>query len=441
MRVTKISRLFVLFISSFILDLAGIAQQMSEKSGPNKKAGSQTIFQTRPMPDTFIHNLLGKYPQFFDSVVLEKEKLGIQIIYTRIDRSKKGKPQFTDHFYGNDSSRYFYPASTVKLPVAILALQKLNELKIPGLNRNTTMITGAEGGRQTTVINDPSAPDGRPTIAHYIKKILLVSDNDAFNRLYEFLGQEYINNTLHGMGYTNAQIIHRLEISLPEEENRYTNPVRFLDSARGVVYEKAAERSRLVYALRNTKMGKGFYRGGQLINEPFDFSIKNRLTLEELHSIVRSIIFPGAVPEKMRFNLTEDDYVFLRKYMSMMPYESRSPVYDTTGYWDTYVKFLYYGSEKGQAEKSTRIFNKPGDAYGFMIDAAYIADFDNNIEFFLSAVIHCNSDGIFNDDKYEYKTTGLPFMKNLGRVIYEYERTRVRKYQPVLSSFIFDYSH
>src|SRR5690606_5317641 len=114
----------------------------------------------------------------------------------------------------------------------------------------------------------------------------------------------------------NAQIIHRLEISLTEEENRYTNPVRFLDSAGDIVYEKAAERSRLVYALRNTKMGKGFYRGRQLINEPFDFSIKNRLTLEELHSIVRSIIFPGAVPEKMRFNLTEDDYVFLRKYMS-----------------------------------------------------------------------------------------------------------------------------
>ena len=47
---------------------------------------------------------------------------------------------------------------------------------------------------------------GRPTIAHYIKKILLVSDNDAFNRLYEFLGQQYINTTLHQMGYTEVQI-------------------------------------------------------------------------------------------------------------------------------------------------------------------------------------------------------------------------------------------
>ena len=76
------------------------------------------------------------------------------------------------------------------------------------------MITEADEDGQTAVYNDPTSADGRPTIAHYIKKILLVSDNDAFNRLYEFLGQEYINNTLHKMGYEDVQIIHRLEISL-----------------------------------------------------------------------------------------------------------------------------------------------------------------------------------------------------------------------------------
>ncbi len=54
------------------------------------------------------------------------------------------------------------------------------------------MITEAEDENQTRVYNDPTTEDGRPTVAHYIKKILLVSDNDAFNRLYEFLGQEYI---------------------------------------------------------------------------------------------------------------------------------------------------------------------------------------------------------------------------------------------------------
>ena len=52
---------------------------------------------------------------------------------------------------------YFYPASTVKLPVAILALQKLNELKITGLDKRSMMITEADHSGQTEVYNDPSA--------------------------------------------------------------------------------------------------------------------------------------------------------------------------------------------------------------------------------------------------------------------------------------------
>lgn len=402
-----------------------------------------TFLQTQNnLPDTFLNNLLSKYPHFFSPIFSKKEEMRIQIIYTQIDRGKKlkDKLKFTDHTFHLDANNYFYPASTVKLPIAILALQKLNELKIQGLDKNSTMITGEDGDGQTEVSNDPSASDGRPSIAHYIKKILLVSDNDAFNRLYEFLGQEYINNSLHKMGYANVQIIHRLSISLTEEQNRHTNPVTFIDSNAKILYAKAAERSKLVYASRNTKLGKGFMKGDIQVNEPFDFSKKNLLPLQDLHSIVRSILFPEAVPKEQQFNLTKEDYDFLRRYMSMIPGESKNPDYPVSDYWDSYVKFLFYGSEKGKAEPNIRIFNKVGDAYGFLIDAAYFVDYKNNIEFQLSAIIHCNSDGIFNDDKYDYDSLGFPFMKNLGRVIYEYELKRQRKRTPDLSIFQLRYT-
>jgi len=313
------------------------------------------------------------------------------------------------------------------------------------------MITEAGYSGQTEVYNDPSTPDGRPTIEHYIKKLLLVSDNDAFNRLYEFLGQEYINNTLHRMGYKEVQIVHRLDISLTEDENRHANQVRFFaapsaslrrpkDTTGKLVYERPLQQSKLVYAERNTKMGKGFYRRGELVNEPFDFSKKNRMSLETLHSIVRSVMFPESVSKKQRFKLTKNDYEFLRKYMSMTPLESKFPYYDNENYWDNYVKFLFYGAEKNTSKDGIRIFNKVGDAYGFLIDAAYILDYKNNIEFMLSAVIHCNSDQIFNDDKYDYETVGKPFMKNLGQVIHDYELTRTRKVIPDLNSFRFNYT-
>jgi len=126
--------------------------------------------------------------------------------------------------------------------------------------------------------------------------------------------------------------------------------------------------------------------------------------------------------------------------MSMYPAESKFPCYDSAYYYDNYVKFLLYGAEPGKPEEGLRIFNKVGDAYGFLTDAAYIVDFRNKVEFMLTATIYCNSDGIFNDDKYDYDTIGFPFLKNLGRVIYRYELKRQRANAPDLSSFRFNYS-
>jgi len=196
------------------------------------------------------------------------------------------------------------------------------------------------------------------------------------------------------------------------------------------------QHSRMTYQPRNTKMGKGFYRKGQLVQEPFDFSSKNRLTLSDLHAMLQAVIFPQAINAQQRFDLTENDYRFLYRYMSMKPTESDFPAYQKE---DAYVKFLLYGGKGMMNEKGIRIFNKPGDAYGFLTDVAYIVDLKNKVEFFLSASIHCNEDGIYNDDHYDYETIGFPFMKNLGRLFYDYERSRKKKYLPDLSAFRINY--
>ncbi|MBI1780656.1 MAG: serine hydrolase [Sphingobacteriales bacterium] len=389
--------------------------------------------------DPFLKNLLSKYPQYFDLLLKNADSLNVQIIYTQINRDKNNIPSLTDYYFNVNSNKYFYPASTVKMPVALLALEKLNDLKVEGLSRQSTMITESAYSGQTSVYNDPTSKDGRPTIEQYIKKIFLVSDNDAYNRLYEFLGQEYINDKLHEKGYKDVQLLHRLQLPLSEEENRHTNPVKFYDTTGKLIYEKPALFNQQQYELRNTKLGKGYMSGDKLINEPFDFSKRNRFSLGDLHNILRSIIFPQTVAADKRFNLTEEDYRFLRKYMSLFPGEADYPQYPEFGEWDAYCKFVLYGSEKGNLPKHIRIFNKVGDAYGFLLDIAYVVDFEKKVEFFLSTVIYCNSDGIFNDDKYDYDEVGYPFMKHLGQVIYDYELQRPKVYLPDLSDFQMDY--
>lgn len=388
----------------------------------------------RPRTDSLLSGLLARYPQYFDSLLQNNTQWQIKIIYTQIDRNEKNEPQLTHTYYNIDPDQYFYPASTVKMPAAALALQKLNELNIAGLDKYSTMITDAEAPGQTGVYNDPSAPDGRPSVAHYINKIFLVSDNDAYNRLYEFLGQEYLNNSLHKMGYDSVQLLHRLQLSLSEEANRTTNPIRFFDTAGRLLYAQPGRQSKLQFQSRNTLLGKGYINGGRVFNSPFDFSKKNRFSLPDLHTVLQSLIFPETVPEKKRFALTADDFRFLYRSMAMLPRESDIPPY-TTGYADGYVKFLLFGGGGQIANPALRIFNKVGDAYGFLQDVAYVADFEKGIEFMLSASIYCNSDGIFNDDKYDYETVGFPFLRHLGQVVYEYETKRPRKHIPDLSKF------
>ncbi len=391
-----------------------------------------------PRTDTLLAGLLQRHAPYLDSLLRQNEKWRIQIIYTQIDRKADNQPVLTHHYYGVDPAAYFYPASTVKMPAAILALQRLNELNKPGLHKYTTLVHEAGGRALPGSYNDPGTADGRPTVAHYIKKIFLVSDNDAYNRLYEFLGQEYLNQTLHRMGYDSVQLLHRLEVALTEEQNRYTNAVRFIDSAGNTLCTQPAVHSQLPWQGRQQKMGTGYLRNGQVVKEPFDFSAKNRFPLPDLHSILQSVVFPESVAAKQRFKLTSDDYRFLYQYMSMLPRESRFPSYDGQ-YPDGYVKFLLFGGGGAITDTALRIFNKVGDAYGFLTDVAYVADFANGIEFMLSATIYCNSDGIFNDDKYDYDSVGFPFLKKLGEVIYAHEAKRKKQHPPDFSRFRVNY--
>ncbi|HMQ50208.1 MAG TPA: serine hydrolase [Saprospiraceae bacterium] len=388
-------------------------------------------------------NLLEKLIHFssdslLQAVIAQPETYQLQVIYTQIDRDENQVPAFRSFYLGVDSNLYFYPASTVKFPAAVLALEKLNELSIIGLDKSTPMRTGQGRSPQTSVSKDSSAANGLPSIEHYIKKIFLVSDNDAFNRLYEFLGQAWLNRRLYEKGYQQSRIIHRLSVSgFDLEGNRYTNPVGFYTED-SLLYHQAQAYSAYYPDLNLKKevRGKGYINSeDQLVQAPFDFRHKNFVSLQDLHDMLRAVMFPESIPSEARFRLRESDYQFLWKYMSMLPRESDYPAYPELADWDSYVKFFLFGDSKNAMPEHIRIFNKVGDAYGFLTDVAYVVDFENGVEFLLAANIHVNADGVFNDNQYEYDTIGFPVLARIGRLMYDYELKRARLVKPDLSRF------
>jgi hypothetical protein len=389
--------------------------------------------------DHLLEQLMKGRPEF--SHVLEnRDSLEIQIIYTQIDRDEQNQPRFRSFYFNADSSRYFYPASTIKLPMVLLALEKINRLSQPRLTEHSTMLHDSVYRGQQSARTDTTSATGLPSIDHYTKKILVVSDNDASNRLYEFVGQQEVNKSLNERGYT-SRMVHRLERPLTPDENRHTEAVRFFDEHGALVYRQPMlVNPDSLHPLIRAQKGRGFLRNGQVVNEPLDFTYKNYYPLNVQQRLLRAIIFPDAVAEQQRFQLTDAQRKSVLQYMSQLPRETAYPAYhrDTTLY-DAYCKFLMYGEEREPIPANIRIFNKVGDAYGYLIDNAYIVDFENDVEFFLSAVIYCNSDGILNDGRYDYETTGFPFLRDLGRVVYEYDRNRPRTRKPDLTEFRLTY--
>jgi hypothetical protein len=397
--------------------------------------------------DTLVQGLMQSQPEKFDSILKNADHMGVQIIYTQINRDAKNQPVLKQHTYRLNNQEYFYPASLVKLPAIALSLEKLNRLRklgYPKLNKDTRLEIDSSFRCQKSVKADTSSANKYPSIGHYAKKMLLVSDNDAYSHIYEFLGQEYINTSLWNKGYTTARVIHRFAPRCDTTASRHTNPFNFYDENGELIYRQPDKIGpvQLKNPLDNVKRGTYLKdKHGKILNEPKDFSFSNNLCLQDINDILISLIFPKAVSEKKRFDLTEEDYAFMQKYMSMYPKESKHPIYlQRKGYNDSYKKYLIYGTTADTIFNSNlRIFNIVGLSYGYAVDCAYIVDFENKVEFFLCAVIYTNKDNLMNG-KYQYKTVGMPFMTNLGNLIYAYEKQRTRARLPDLKNFIFDYT-
>lgn len=365
-------------------------------------------------------------------------KYEVQLIYTQINRDAQNRPTFIRHTYHLNAQQYFNPASLVKLPVAALALEKLNTINKAGVTRRTIMATGTAYRCQIPVRFAAPTDSGQvATVGNYIKRMLLVSDNLAYNRLYEFLGQRPLNSRLAQLGYSTARITRRFA-PCDTAANRYTNPISFHTPQGDTLYKEPAKVNPQPYTnpLGRILKGRAHQAGGQIIPEPYDFTTANYLSLTDITSLLQSVLFPESLPESQRLHLTSNDYAFLRRYLHATPHESGFRPYAPLRYFDAYKKYLYYGrSPKARHLSALRIYNVVGMSHGYLADVAYFADSLHRSEFMLSAILYVNQDAIINDGAYEYESIGLPFLAQLGQSIKQYEAQRPRHQEPSLTEF------
>ncbi|MDR2564090.1 MAG: serine hydrolase [Prevotellaceae bacterium] len=383
----------------------------------------------------------------FDSILAHPDLYEVQIAYTEINRNGKNEPKFKEYHYRVNNDSYFYPSMAVALPAAVLTIEKINNIarEYEDLKRDSYVRIDTAYRTQTHVFSDKTSESGKASYSHYIKKMLLIRDKDAYNRAYEFLGQRYFNERMHKLGYRDSWFLHRLNGDETQESARHTNPVIFFRDDqkayyRDVIYMKLwpiiipftpiysqpADYNVLDYYTGRPKILKGNVEiNKRLINSPMDFTYKNRMPINEIHNFLQSIMFPQT--QKIKLNLTDEDYSFLYECMSMCPKNSKYPQYDQDEFPDNHSKYL--------AEETIpdyiKIYNNSGQGFGYMLENAYYTDTRNKVEFLLTVIIRCNKTEIFADRYYEYETVGRKFINDLGKTIYNRELSRSRKNLPI----------
>ncbi|WP_431156894.1 serine hydrolase [Winogradskyella poriferorum] len=351
------------------------------------------IFSCESQIENPIEKALQSNNEKIKKVVENIEQHEIQILFSEVIKDED-QISFLDFSYQVVDSNYFYPASTVKFPIALLALEKLGQTK--GLNIDTPF--RVEGDSLTTSFREE------------INKLFAVSDNLAYTRLFEYLGKDYINDHLESLGIT-SRISHRF--SVPNPYDLETKPIHFFNEDSAIYTTKSYVSKNLKpLELNRIKKGEGYIENDSLISHPMDFSLKNYLPLSSLHNMMKQFVFPEAFGQDKQFDLSETHKEFFLNAMRNLPFEVG---YDRTEYYDSYVKFLIFGDTKAPIPDSVKIYNKVGYAFGYLTDCAYIVNEKTNKEYIITATIHVNENKIFNDDNYEYESIGIPFLAELGR--------------------------
>lgn len=322
-----------------------------------------------------------------------------------------------------DAQQYFYPASAIKLCGAIAALLQLNEHNrahgtAHGLLTQFTVETAFAG--DVRLDTDASNVDGgRLTLGHTLRKMLLVSDNAAYNHCYELCGQDGLNRTMWEAGFPSTRLWHRLSESRTPEENRRTRPLSLRTGDVATAWPARDCGLELKNDLwHDLDVGTGYVQGGKVVTTPMSFAAKNAILLQDLQDVLVEVVRPELDTGKRGFpGLTLRQRAFLVQALGELPRESPNPRYDPAKVADHVCKFVLRGVRKVIPAEHLRVYDKIGRAYGFSIENAYLEDTRTGRGFFLAIVLYTNPDGVLNDDQYGYEELADPFLDGVGEVV------------------------
>ena len=357
--------------------------------------------------------LVLKSDPYLKEIIKDKEDYEIQVMLTKVNHDNT-KIDFQNYQYQHDENQYFYPASTIKLPIVVLTLKKINELRSKGSDitlKSKIILNNVDN------YSNFKLKDSITSFQNLIADIFLVSDNSASNILIDFIGYNYFNDEMQNAGFDRTYLNHKFN---PDPYVDSTWQISDLDNN---MISSINDNQKIIKADDKTNgldKGESRYFNGEILDESLNFSEKNRFSITDMHNLIKYIFYPEIFDKANTFNLNVEDYDFIRYWMSRFTYEDIGEKFiGDEKFFETYNKFFIHGDEQSVSNEQIRVYNKIGQAYGTSIDNGLIKNYQNNVEFILTSTIYTNKNKVINDNLYEYDDIAEPFLAKLSRAIYK----------------------
>ena len=357
--------------------------------------------------------LVLKSDPYLKEIVKDKEDYEIQVMLTKVNHDNT-KIDFQNYQYQHDENQYFYPASTIKLPIVVLTLKKINELRSKGSDitlKSKIILNNVDN------YSNFKLQDSITSFQNLIADIFLVSDNSASNILIDFIGYNYFNDEMQNAGFDRTYLNHKFN------PDPYVNSTWQISDLDNNMISSINDNQKIIKADDKTNgldKGESRYFNGEILDESLNFSEKNRFSITDMHNLIKYIFYPEIFDKANTFNLNVEDYDFIRYWMSRFTYEDIGEKFiGDEKFFETYNKFFIHGDEQSVSNEQIRVYNKIGQAYGTSIDNGLIKNYQNNVEFILTSTIYTNKNKVINDNLYEYDDIAEPFLAKLSRAIYK----------------------
>ena len=315
-------------------------------------------------------------------LLADASRYRFQVVLGLVEERLGEKPVLVQHGF-RAGAEYLYPASTVKLFARGRRPRAARRAAPPRRwprhrRRHAARLPPPLRGEELEDADPTNLDGGTSPCAHEIRKLFLVSDNEAFNRLYEFVGPTAWRRSLERAGHRRA--------CASSTGCRSRARRRRTCARRGSTSSRDGFRTRcpsappqplpapppmpgLLHRRRLPRRRRTTHRGadGLRRQEP-----RRRSPTSSAGSA--RWCAPTSTAAAAGFTLTEADRELLLRAMSQLPRESANPRLRPGRVPRRLRQVPPARLERVIPAERLRVYNKIGQAYGFTLDNAWIDD-------------------------------------------------------------------